>query len=217
MTSQRDEFLLAPQDTGDPADALLAIAADHASAERWSEAASAYREALDIAPDRAEAAFGLGVVCEFDGQHGPALQHLALAAELAPDNALYWRLLGLALRGAGELDASLAAFEASLECDPGEEQAFLHVVEGRFLLGRFSEVVASAGAMPLLRARHPLLTILQASSLLALGQPEGARDAVSRGIFLFPDDAELRAFAQAVRLGDSAQAARGQGTEAADR
>ncbi len=203
MTTQTDDFPRAAPNADDPVGTLLATAAHHANAEIWSEAASCYQEALSIAPDCAEAAFGLGLIFECSGQHEAALRKLALAAELHPENGLYWRMLGIALSGSGEFDASLAAFEASLECDPAEEQTFLHIVESKFLLERFEDVVAAVNAMPLLQVRHPVLLILQASSLLALGQLQEARHAVRCGVGLFPDSAEMLAFAEVVHRGVS--------------
>jgi len=174
---------------------LLQLAEAHKDTQRWDDAATAYAEALRIEPDCAEAAFGLGAMAMRRGAHETGLANLILATELNPESALYWRELGSALALMGQHEASLTAFEASLECDFTDERTFLHIAEAKFRLGRFDDVVAYTNAMPFLQPRYSILLILKASALLALGRLEAAREAALLGVGLFPDNAEMLALA----------------------
>ena len=195
MALGSDEGQDAPPDPNPQVDHLLDLAHTHESAQRWGDAATAYAEALRLEPDCAEAAFGLGTMAMRRGEHETGLANLILATELHPEDAHYWSELGTALALLGQHEASLAAFEASLECDFTEEQTFIHIAEEKFSLRRFDEVAAYTSAMPLMQRRYPILLILQTSALLALGRlPEACASAL-KGVTLFPDNPQLLALA----------------------
>ena len=173
--------------------ALLASADTCLIEQEWEDAAAAYFAALSIAPDCAEASFGLATILSDLGQNEHALPYFAQAAEADSENARYWGELGIALGRAGNAEESLAAFEASLECDPLEEQTFVRIAAAKFQLGRFAEVVAYTNAMPLLQTHHPELLALQASSLLALGRLSEARVSALKGKTRFPNSSLMLA------------------------
>jgi tetratricopeptide (TPR) repeat protein len=195
MAFSTDEATDTPPDPNPQVDHLLDLAHNHESAQRWGDAEAAYAEALRLEHDCAEAAFGLGAMAMRRGEHETGLANLILATELDPEDAHYWSELGSALALLGQHEASLAAFEASLECDFTEEQTFIHIAEEKFNLRRFDETAAYTGAMPLMQTRYPILLILQASALLALDRLPEAREAALKGVTLFPDNPQLLALA----------------------
>ena len=170
---------------------LLAAAGSYEAAENWTVAADNYVQALSLDQNSAEALFGLGRIWARAARPDGALAYLTQAAQLEPDNSLYWRELGIVLRQAGNFNEALAAFEASLECNPLDEQVFLHIADTKFRLRRFADVIAYVKAMPRLRDRYPELVALLAASLLATGHLSDARATALEGNRRFPDDPQI--------------------------
>ncbi|MBS0556752.1 MAG: tetratricopeptide repeat protein [Proteobacteria bacterium] len=85
----------------------------------WTGAEAEYRRALQLAPNDAEAQFGLGNVLSALGQvrQAVALTHKALAAD--PRHASWYYWLSVYLAGLGQLDAARQASTTAIALQPG--------------------------------------------------------------------------------------------------
>jgi serine/threonine-protein kinase len=82
---------------------------------RNEEAATAYRAAIAVDPNRRVAHANLGLVLRKLGQHEAAIASLQRATELANDHPNSWNGLGLALRDAGRSEEAEAAFRRAIQ------------------------------------------------------------------------------------------------------
>jgi tetratricopeptide (TPR) repeat protein len=90
-----------------------------ASLERWEELAAAYREAVRLDPNDAEANWRFGSTLLFAlGRPEEALFPLQEAVRLAPAESPPRLALGAALNALGRYAEAVAAFEEALRLDP---------------------------------------------------------------------------------------------------
>ena len=82
------------------------------------EAISAYRRALEIDPDLADAHLNLGRLLHERAEMAEAERHYRRAQELLPDDATPAYNLGVALQDLGRLHDAAQAYEAALQRDP---------------------------------------------------------------------------------------------------
>jgi tetratricopeptide (TPR) repeat protein len=101
---------------------------------RLDAAATAYRAAIAVDPDRRVAHANLGQVLRKLGQHEAAIVALRRAAELAGDHPVSWNGLGLTLRDAGRGEEAEAAFRRAMEVAPSYAPARYNL--GNLLLRR---------------------------------------------------------------------------------
>ena len=94
----------------------------HMDAERWDEAARWYREALALAPDRADVETDLGACLVSSGSPEEALAAFDKALRAKPDykNALYNK--GIALMQLGRAAEAAATWEDLLKRYPDDRQ-----------------------------------------------------------------------------------------------
>ena len=90
---------------------------------RVDEAEPAFRRAIAIDAEYADARLGLGVVLLSQARYEEALEHLLIATELAPGNAQGWTNAGIALSGLGRHQEAIEAFDHALTLDPHQESA----------------------------------------------------------------------------------------------
>lgn len=82
-----------------------------------------YRRAIARNPSLEPAHTNLGLLLAGRGAYDDAVDHLATAARLRPDDPAVLNNLGMALGGRGDLDAAIAEFEPALAADPTYEPA----------------------------------------------------------------------------------------------
>lgn len=83
-----------------------------------AEALDAYRRALALAADHADAHLNLGRLLHESGAVAEALDHYRRAAALAPAEPTAAFNLGVALQDLGRRDEAMAAYRRALEADP---------------------------------------------------------------------------------------------------
>ena len=131
---------------------------------RFDDAIAAYRRAIELAPDYAEAHSNLGNALRDAGDADAAMLSCAQALALRPDYAPAFNNLGNALQAKGELDAAARAYEKALALDPGYAHA--HFNQGNVLReqGRPNDAIAryrrSIALQPALYAAHHALGVL---------------------------------------------------------
>jgi predicted O-linked N-acetylglucosamine transferase (SPINDLY family) len=97
---------------------LLTDAAARSAAGDGAGALSAYREAVKVAPERAELWHNLGALCAFQGARDEALDAFAEAARRRDTWAEPWSARGHVLFAGGDFDGARAAFEKAVTIEP---------------------------------------------------------------------------------------------------
>jgi tetratricopeptide (TPR) repeat protein len=173
------------------------------------------------APDNPTARFNLGSLL-LTGNPAEALEHLAAAVRLRPEDAEARRLLARTLRDAGRLDEALEQYAQAVRANPADDTAWMGEAETLVRLERYREALArlEAGleALPssqlLARGVVRLLAACPDRSLrdgaVALDLAAALREAAPT-----PDHAELQALALA-ELGRCGEAAERQRTALAE-
>jgi tetratricopeptide (TPR) repeat protein len=85
------------------------------------KAIHAFKEALRIDPEHAEASALLGRTYGSLGEHTKGIVAIKEAIRLEPDQPAYWRFLGFAYRDIGEMDKGIQAHEKAVELWPESE------------------------------------------------------------------------------------------------
>jgi hypothetical protein len=120
---------------------------------RYELAASAYRKALAIDPNFAEAHNGLGVVYSMQGNQQQAVEEFNAAIALAPKGAHLYNNLGYAYLLQGQNDKAAAALEKAVGLEPDNQRAMTHLQTAYLNLGnnpdkakQLADLAAEAGA-----------------------------------------------------------------------
>ena len=98
--------------------ALLADATARSAVGDHAGSLRAYRQAIRIAPNRADLWHNVGALCATQGAYDEAIAALSEAARLRPDWAEPLHARGHVLHASGNLEGARAAFEAALVRDP---------------------------------------------------------------------------------------------------
>jgi len=106
---------------------------------RYVEAALAYREALRLNPQLADAYNGLGVTYAEQGRYGEAVEALRTAVELSPNAGYLQGNLGYALLLIGSNEEALQTLERARSLDPTNEKVRRNVRLAQQRLGRLDE------------------------------------------------------------------------------
>ena len=120
---------------------ILADAASKAAAGDRAGSRDAYRQAVAIAPERAELWHNLGATCAALDARDEALDAFAEAARLRSDWAEPWHARGFLLFGAGRIEAAREAFEAALARDPAHVAANVNLALSLNRLQRWSAAI----------------------------------------------------------------------------
>ena len=110
--------------------------------QRFNDAISALRQALELAPGDAPILINLGLALREADEPDAALASLRRACEVAPDLAAAWYNLGRMLGKLHRPGEAHDAFEHALRCDPAHPQARLRHADTLRTFGRIDEAVA---------------------------------------------------------------------------
>ena len=109
---------------------------------RAEEAATAYRQAVRLAPDHTEALNNLGVALHALRRNDEALDVLRRAIAIAPEYAEAHNNLGNALRERGDFDEAEACYRRALELKPDYAEARHNLGNAHKSQGRLAEALA---------------------------------------------------------------------------
>jgi tetratricopeptide (TPR) repeat protein len=121
--------------------ALLAEATERSAAGDHAGSLRAYREAVKLAPRRAELWHNIGALCAAQGAHEDASQAFAEAARLRPDWSEPWHAHGHVLHSSGNLEGARIAFESAIARDPAHIAARANLALTLNALQRYSEAL----------------------------------------------------------------------------
>jgi predicted O-linked N-acetylglucosamine transferase (SPINDLY family) len=96
------------------------LAAVHLALGNRTEAETASRRALSLAPDYTEALCNLGLAVDGQGRHKEAAEYFRRAIALGKNSADVWKKLATSLHYAGDLDEAISCYRRALELDPND-------------------------------------------------------------------------------------------------
>lgn len=193
---------------GDDAEVRSALAASFRLMQRWPEALTAYRAALDRAPERAEWWNDFGTALLDCGRHGDALAPLLEAARLDPERADIRFNLGNAWRIAGQLREAVAEYRECVARDPAFLSAWNNLGIAHHSLAQFGQAIECFERVVALAPDYADGVNNLGSALQGAGRPQEAISRFRRAIELDPRHPHAsRNLAQALQeLGSYAEA-----------
>ena len=169
---------------------LIAGGHAHYRAGRFEQAREAYRAALGVAPDDAEALHYVGVMELHDGQTDAAIELIRRAIALVPGKATYHANLGLALYAAHRFDEAAAAQGRAIELS-GEKvrpDAFNSLGSSLFALERMNEAIGAYRREIALHPGNAAAWSNLGTALAETGRIAEALDCYRRAVALNPGD-----------------------------
>jgi tetratricopeptide (TPR) repeat protein len=168
---------------------------------RFDAATAAYKKALEISPENADARIALGDVYLRRGQHTAALAEFTRVLETHSDRALpHYRFADAALQ-TGNFATAAEAADRALKIDPQERKARYvkgmalvrtgRTQEGEKELDEYGKLEAEARAQ-IDKQRGVVVTNRAAAALLLNGQAVEAIASFRKGIEAYPETASLR-------------------------
>ena len=159
---------------------------------RLAEAVAAYREAVALAPGRAELHFNLGTTLHALGRLDEAIDCYRNAIARQPALAVAHDNLGNALAALGDYDAAVRSYREALAVAPDHLPARYNLGVALQRCGRSAEAVSHYRALIERAPDAAPVHYNLALALLDTGHVEQAIVAFERAAALRPDDADIR-------------------------
>jgi predicted O-linked N-acetylglucosamine transferase (SPINDLY family) len=174
-----------------------------------AEAEAAFRRAVMLDPQSADAAVGLGIVLQNLGRTDEAIAEYQRAIAIAPSSAEAWSNLGVSLRGLGRNEEALEAYRRALSIRPDFVDAMLNLASLLQGLGRIEEAVEWFGRAAALRSDDADVLSMLGGALKQAGRSAEAFELLRRVVELRPGHPDaLNNFGSAlVELGRHKEAA----------
>ena len=154
---------------------------------RLGEAADAFRRAVALKPDYAEAHSGLGVILWKQRRLGEAVPVLRRACTLQPDSAYAHCNLGSALLDARRFDEAIPVLRRAVRLKPSLPAAHFNLGYALKARGRFPEAAAAYRRAIALEPAWAQAHCNLGNALLRQGRTDEALAAYSRALGLKPD------------------------------
>jgi predicted O-linked N-acetylglucosamine transferase (SPINDLY family) len=158
--------------------------------DRREEAAAAYRQAIAVKPDFAEALSNLGDTLTNLGKLDEAIAALRRAIGFKPDYPEAYSNLGVALQIRGKLNEAVAAFRQAIGINPGSTGALCNFGNALMKQGKFDEAIAALGRAIAVKPDYAEAYSNLGAALQRQGKLEEAIAACRRAIAVKPDYAE---------------------------
>jgi tetratricopeptide (TPR) repeat protein len=108
-------------------DDLCTRAREAVGAGKYQDGRSFYSEAVTVAPDSADAHYGLATCCFLLGDHETALKHFREVVRLDPQRATAFINLGALHNRSGRLDEAITNLRKGLELDPRRAEGYYNL------------------------------------------------------------------------------------------
>ncbi|MDZ7749289.1 MAG: tetratricopeptide repeat protein [Halofilum sp. (in: g-proteobacteria)] len=161
-------------------------------AGQLEKARAAYRQAVDMDPDNAEARYNLAVALVRTGHADKATRHLAAAARLEPGSARNVLALAWNLDQLGRDEDAVSHYRAAI--DRGKDDASVHRLLGDALmrLDRTQEALGHYRRARELAPDEPMPAFREAIALVRSGRYDEARERLDAAARAHPDLATIR-------------------------
>lgn len=160
----------------------------YAAQKKWPEAQQAFATALELNPELAAPHLHMGIALEAEQKPG-ALEELAKAYQLAPQDAVVALQFGQALAGAGQDGQAIRVLQQAVELDPNATQASYQLA---LALQRTNQLQKAIPLLEKAATAEPRNAEVLTNLGMALCQAQQAKDAVpilQRAVALTPDNA----------------------------
>jgi arylsulfatase A-like enzyme/Tfp pilus assembly protein PilF len=160
------------------------------------EAAKAFRAALAMQPNSAEAHYALGNVLAQQKDAIGAAAQLRAAVTADPKMVEGWNKLGIVLDKSNRRPEALAAFTNALEASPDHADALFNRAKIELLENQVTEARRDLDRLLTAHADYPAAKFLEAHICIAEKNTAGAKEALSDFLALPNTDARMKAAAQ---------------------
>jgi tetratricopeptide (TPR) repeat protein len=149
----------------------------------------AYRQAVEVDAERADAWAALGTFCLQWGRLDEAIEHFRRALDLRPDDATVHCNLGIAFAHRGRLENALTSFGEAVRLDPLHADARANFGNALRETGRVEEAVSHLREALALQPNHGAAHLNLGLALLSLKRPDEAVGHLRQGIRFSPTEA----------------------------
>jgi Flp pilus assembly protein TadD len=147
---------------------------------RYDEAASSFRQALELHPGLHIARLNLSIALLYDGQPDEALNAAQEAAAVLPALPHPHYVIGLAARAQGRVEDASAAFARTLKLDPSDAGALIHLGQIQLQQRRYDEAARMFDSALAAEAFNATAAYGLATSLTRSGRSEESARALER-------------------------------------
>jgi serine/threonine-protein kinase len=151
---------------------------------RFAEAGSTIRRALMLDPLSPVVAASAGVVEHLSGNPSDAVATLRRVADVHPAFAMAHYFLGAALRDAGDIEGSVAAYETAIERSGATPEMIAGLAQSLALRGDAGEARRHCEHLEGLQASRHVSPCLLAQTYAALGETDAAIASLERALEL---------------------------------
>lgn len=171
--------------TGNTADSMYQLGRYYQGQNRYEKAIEAYRKALKIDVNLAEAHNGLGVVYSRQGKWQEAIGEFNTALQKAPQASHIYNNLGYAYYLQGQDDQSISAYKQALALNPGNQRAqanldLVYKKSGNFKAALQADTVKAGEASVVAVADAPAAAVESSYSLKARHSPQEDTGVIAR-------------------------------------
>jgi tetratricopeptide (TPR) repeat protein len=153
-------------------------------------AEQAYRRAVQLDEQSADAWAALGTLCVQRGAVDEAIEYFRRSLERRPGDANVHSNLGIALAGRGRVGEAIASFTQALEVNPLHADARANLGNALRELGRLEEAVTCFRAALLLQPNHAAAELNLGLALVGLSQYEEAAGHLRHATQMAPHNAQ---------------------------
>ena len=153
----------------------------------YAAAASYFRKGLELAPDSPSLRHGLGTALSLTGDAQGALEQFTETVRRSPEFAKGQYSLGVLLASRGRLPEAIARFSAAVKSEPDYVEAQLQLADALRRSRRPEEALPHYEHVIKLDPRVAEARFGYAMALVRLGRYQTARDVLTEGMKLHPD------------------------------
>lgn len=154
------------------------------------DAQAAFRKAIELDPNYAEAHANLGLTLNQQGKLQEAIEQTRQALRIHPDLAEAQYNLGVALQAQGQLKQAIEAYKEAIRINPNHAEANYNLGVALRNQGQTSEAIAAYREVIRIDPKSATAHINLGTNLADEGQLEEALAELRKGISLNPEDAE---------------------------
>ena len=151
---------------------------------------SAYKKAISIKPDYAEAYYNMGVTLQEQGKLEEAIEACQKALVIKPDNAEAYNNMGIALHEQGKLAETIEAYNKALAIKPDYAEAYYNMGIALQEQGKLEETIEAYNMALAIKPDYAEAYNNMGSTIKGQGKLEGAIEAYNKALAIKPDYAE---------------------------
>ena len=150
----------------------------------------AYKKALSIKPDYAEAYYNMGVILKHQGKLEEAIEACNKALVIKPDNAEAYNNMGIALQEQGKLEESIEAYNKALAIKPDYADAYYNMGGTLQEQRKLEDALEAYNKALAIKPDYAEASNNMGGTLKEQGKLEEAIEAYNKALAIKPDYAE---------------------------